>query len=100
MPTYSFYNNQTGEQFDEMLRISEREDYLKNNPHVTQVITAPSIVSGVSTSKQNKVPEGFKEVLSKVAEAHPESATGKRYGRKSMKQVKTKQIVDKHLGKF
>lgn len=100
MPTYSFYNNQTGEQFDEMLRISEREDYLKNNPHVTQVITAPGIVSGVSTSKQNKVPEGFKEVLSKVAEAHPESATGKRYGRKSIKQVKTKHIVDKHLGKF
>ena len=100
MPTYSFYNNQTGEQFDEMMKFSEREEYLNNNPHVTQVVTAPSIVSGVSTSKQNKVPEGFKEVLSKVAEAHPESATGKRYGRKSMKQVKTKQIVDKHLGKF
>jgi predicted RND superfamily exporter protein len=100
MPTYTFYNNRTGKQFDEMMKISEREDYLKNNPHVAQVITAPSIVSGVSTSSQNKVPEGFKEVLSKVAEAHPESATGKRYGRKSMKQVKTKQIVDKHLGKF
>jgi hypothetical protein len=100
MPTYTFYDNRTGEQFDALMKISEREDYLKNNPHVTQVVTAPSIVSGVSTSKQNKVPEGFKEVLSKVAEAHPESATGKRYGRKSMKQVKTKQIVDKHLGKF
>jgi hypothetical protein len=100
MPTYSFYNNQTGEQFDALMKISEREEYLNSNPHITQVLTAPCIVSGVSTSSQNKVPEGFKEVLSKVAEAHPESATGKRYGRKSIKQVKTKNIVDKHLGKF
>jgi hypothetical protein len=100
MPTYSFYNNQTGEQFDEMMKFSEREEYLKNNPHITQVLTAASIVSGVSTSSQNRVPDGFKEVLSKVAEAHPNSSAGKRYGRKSIKEVKTKQIVDKHLGKF
>jgi hypothetical protein len=39
-------------------------------------------------------------VLSKVAEAHPESAVGRRHGRKSIKQVKTKRIVDKHLGKY
>ena len=100
MPTYTFYNNQTGKQFDALMKISEREEYLKNNPHVTQVITAPSIVSGVSTSSQNRVPDGFKEVLSKVAEKHPESSVGKRYGKRSIKQIKTKQIVEKHLGKI
>ena len=100
MPTYSFYDTKTGEEFDSMMKWSEREEFLKTNPHIQPVITAAAIVGGVSTSKQNRVPDGFKEVLSKVAEAHPESATGKRYGRKSMKQVKTKQIVDKHLGKL
>jgi len=100
MPTYSFYDTKTGEEFEAILKISEREEYLRSNPHIQSVITAAAIVGAVSTSKQNKVPEGFKEVLSKVAEAHPESAVGRRHGRKSIKQVKTKRIVDKHLGKY
>jgi hypothetical protein len=96
MPTYTFYNNQTGEQFDELMKISEREVYLTNNPHITQVITAPALVTGVATT--NKVPEGFKEVLSKVAEAHPASPVAHRHGKKSSKQIKTESIVKKHLG--
>ena len=98
MPTYTFYDNQTGDQFDALMRISEREDYLKNNPHITQVVTAPNIVGGVSTSKQYRVPDGFKEVLSKGAEAHPLSPLAQKHGRKSIKQIKTEQIVKKHLG--
>lgn len=98
MPTYSFYDNQTGEQFDALMKISEREEYLKNNPHITSVVTAAQIVSGVSTSSQNKVPSGFKEVLSKVAEKHPTSAVAQRHGRKSIKQIKTENLIKKHLG--
>jgi hypothetical protein len=60
------------------------------------------LVSGVSTSnaKQNKVPDGFKEVLSKVAEAHPTSAIAEKHGRKSIKDVKTREIVKKHVDKI
>jgi len=97
MPTYSFYNNQTGEQFDEMMKISEREEYLKSNPHITPVVTAAQIVGGVSI--KDKVPSGFKEVLSKVAESHKASTVGERYGSKSIKEVRTKNIVDKHYQK-
>jgi predicted nucleic acid-binding Zn ribbon protein len=97
MPTYSFYNNQTGEQFDEMMKFSEREEYLNSNPHITPVVTAASIVGGVSI--KDKVPSGFKEVLSKVAESHKASAVGERYGSKSIKEVRTKNIVDKHYQK-
>ena len=100
MPTYSFLNTETGEQFDSFMSIAARENYLNENKHIQTVMTAPAIVSHSGGTLDQKTPAGFKEVLSKVAEAHPESATGKRYGRKSMKQVKTKQIVDKHLGKF
>ena len=98
MPTYSFYNNQTGEQFDEMMKFSEREEYLNSNPHITPVVTAASIVGGVSIT--DKVPSGFKEVLSKVAEAHPESVVGERYGKKSIKDVRTRSIVDQHYKKW
>ena len=82
------------------MKISEREEYLKNNPHIQPVLTAPALVSGVSTSnsRTGRVPSGFNEVLSKVAEAHPTSKVAQRFGKKSIKQVKTEQIVKKHLG--
>jgi hypothetical protein len=38
--------------------------------------------------------------LSKVAEAHPTSTVGERYGRKSIKDVKTREIVKKHVKKM
>jgi predicted nucleic acid-binding Zn ribbon protein len=99
MPTYQFRNTQTDEEFEVLMKISEREEYLKNNPHIQSIITAPALVSGVSTSnsRSGRVPSGFNEVLSKVAEAHPTSKVAQRFGKKSIKQVKTEQIVKKHL---
>jgi hypothetical protein len=96
MPTYSFYNNQTGEQFDEMMKFSEREDYLNSNPHITPVVTAAALVSGVSTT--SKIPNGFNDVLHKVADKHPGSPLAQKVGGKSSKRIKTEQIVKKHLG--
>ena len=97
MPTYLFRDTNTGEIHERLMSMTAREDYLKENPHMVTIIQAPMIVSGVSTSnsKQNKVPDGFKEVLSKVAEAHPDSVVGKRYGKRSIKKVKTDRIIQK-----
>jgi succinate dehydrogenase/fumarate reductase flavoprotein subunit len=44
--------------------------------------------------------ERGKEVLSKVAEAHPTSTVAERYGKKSTKDVKTREIVKKHVDKI
>ena len=98
MPTYNFLNIDTGEEFESFMKISEREEYLKSNPNIQSVITAPAIVTGVSTSKQNRVPDGFKEVLSKISEAHPASDLADKHSKKSIKQAKTEQIVKKHMG--
>jgi len=97
MPTYNFINTETGEVFESFMKISEREEYLKANPHIQTVMTAPSIVSGVSTSTQHRVPDGFKEVLSKVAENHRGSDFANKHIRKSIKEVKTEQVVKKHV---
>ena len=96
MPTYSFLNNETNEIFDSIMSLSAREEYLKQNPHIQSVVTSASIVSGVSIT--GKVPDGFKEVLSKVAESHKSSTVADRHGKKSSKEIKTKQLVDKHIG--
>lgn len=101
MPTYDFRDTNTGEVFEKFMSMSAKDEYLKENPHIQQTMTvAPSVVSGVSTSTQYRVPDGFKEVLSKVAEAHPTSQVADKHGRKSIKQAKTDQIVKKHVQKI
>jgi hypothetical protein len=99
MPTYDFLNTETGEEFEAFMSLSAREQYLKDNPNIQQVhLGAMSIVSGVSIT--GKIPDGFKEVLSKVAENHKQSAVANAHGRKSMKEIKTQNLVNKHIGKF
>ncbi len=98
MPTYDFLNTETGEEFEAFMSMSAREQYLKDNPHIQQMLGATSTVSGVSIT--GKIPDGFKEVLSKVAENHKQSAVANAHGRKSMKEIKTQNLVTKHIGKF
>jgi hypothetical protein len=94
MPTYNFIDTKTNEEIEIFMPWSQREEFLKINPWMEPIITAPAIVSGVSSKK---APSGFNEVLSKVAEAHPTSVVGQRHGQKSIKQVQTEQVVKKHV---
>jgi hypothetical protein len=99
MPTYSFINKETNELEEHMMRISEYDAFKELNPHLERYIDgAPATVSGVSIT--GKVPDGFKEVLSKVSENHKQSSVADKHGRKSIKEVQTQRLVDKHLGKF
>ena len=95
MPLYTFENKRTGKTFTEMMTIAEMESYLKKNKHIKQNITSINIVAGVS-GMSYKSDQGWKETLSKVAEAHPQSALASEVGKKSIKQIKTEQVVKKH----
>jgi len=98
MPTYTFEDTNTGEVFETVMRISERDEFIKENPHIKQLITgAPMIVGGVGGMKNDA---GWGEVLSKAAEAHPNSPLADRYGSKTIKQIKTEQAVKKHRAKW
>ena len=46
MPTYSFRNNDTGEEFTELMSISEREKFLEQNPNIQQLPSMFSMVGG------------------------------------------------------
>ena len=63
MPLYDFVDTETGEEFELMLKLSEREEFLKDNPNIKQKVGAPMIVGGVDGLR--KVDDGFKEVLQK-----------------------------------
>ena len=93
MPTYTFHNRQTGVVEDKMMKIAEKEQYLKDNPDVEQVHTGINIVAGVGGIKSDS---GWKDNLSRIADAHPNSSLADRYGNKSIKEIKTKQVVKKH----
>jgi len=95
MPLYTFENKRTGKTFTEMMTIAEMELYLKNNKHIKQNITSVNIVGGVS-GMSYRSDQGWKETLSKISEAHPNSALAQQHGKRSIKQVKTEQAIKKY----
>lgn len=73
MPTYKFLNNQTGEEFEEFMSISSMEEYLKNNPHITQLVNgAPLIHSGRGFGKPD---QGFRDLLKDIKKKHSQGIT-------------------------
>ena len=95
MPLYTFENTKTKKVYTEMMSIAEMEEYLSKNKHIKQQITKMNIVGGVS-GISFKSDQGWKEVQSKIAEAHPQSAFAQQHRRKSIKEVKTEQVIKKH----
>jgi hypothetical protein len=95
MPLYDFENKETGERFDLLLSLSKREKFLELNPHVKQIIlTAPTLVSG--TNHLAKLDDGWKENMSRIAEAHPGSAFAEKHGGRSATAAKVQDLAKKH----
>ena len=95
MPTYTFENTKTGKVFDDFMSMDDKETYLEQNPHIKQIINKINIVAGVS-GRSYRNDKGWKENMSRIAEAHPTSPLANRYGKKSIKQAKTEQVIQKH----
>tara|TARA_B100000902_G_C27287993_1_gene905470 strand:- start:699 stop:1031 length:333 start_codon:yes stop_codon:yes gene_type:complete len=98
MPTYDFLNTETNEVEEHLMSISQKEQYLKDNPHMKQHYTK---VAGIvrSSGTTNVDNHGFKEVLQKVGEAHPFGSVADEHTRKTAKEHKTREIVKKHAKK-
>ena len=74
------------------------EKFTKKKHIKLLVPTQMNIVSSVG-SVDSKTDSGFKEVLSKAAEAHPNSPLAERYGRKSVKQTQVDRVRKKHMNR-
>lgn len=96
MPLYDFYNENTDEIETHSMRISELDQFKEDNPHLSQrLFSAPSLARD-SGMIQGKMDEGWKENLSRIAEAHPTSALAERQGGRKTKQLKTQEALKKH----
>ena len=96
MPTYTIKNTENNEQYDTVCSWNELQDFLKEHPVFKRVITAPALVSGIE-GKTHKGDEGFKENMSRIAEAHPNSPMAQTYGTsRNHKEIKTYNAITKH----
>jgi len=95
MPTYTFYNKKTKKEYNEVMSIAEMEEYLDKNKHISQVIQSINIVSGVQ-GVSYKNDNGWKDNLSRIAEAHPKSPLAERYGKRTTKQSQTENALAKN----
>ena len=95
MPTYTFLNKETGKSWDQMMSISESEKFLKDNPNIQKVPTAINMVRSVMGQKSMRNDQGWKENMSRIADAHSSSNLATQYGDKSEKAFKTREAVNK-----
>ena len=95
MPTYRFQNLKTGVVYEDFMSIAEMEKLKRNKSVKLLPPTQMNIVSSVG-SIDGKTDSGWKEVMSKAAEAHPNSPLAERYGKKSVKQTQIEKVMKKH----
>ena len=96
MPIYSFKNTKTGKVYDDMMSIADKEVYLKKNKHIQQMVTQINISSGVVGVGAMRNDNGWKEMQSRIAEAHPASEFAQQHGTRTAKEIKTQAVVKKH----
>ena len=99
MPTYRFYNSKTKTEFEDYMTISDMEKFTKKKHIKLLPPTQMNIVSGVG-SVDSKTDSGWKEVMSKVSEAHPSSPLAERYGKKTLRQKQVQAARKKRINRI
>ena len=74
---------------------ADEENKLKNK-HIKQQLTQINISSGVVGMGSMKNDNGWKEMQSRIAEAHPASNFAQQHGTRTAKEIKTQAVVKKH----
>ena len=92
---YEYKNIKTDEVYELTQTWEEKKQYLKDNPDVQSYIgKMPGFISG--TGLEGKNDAGWNENLSRIAEAHPQSALAEKVGGRSIKEAKKATILKKH----
>lgn len=70
MPTYTFEDQNTGERFEKQMKISELDEYRKNNPHLKTLILGAPAIGDAHRLGLKKPDDGFRDVLRNVQHHH------------------------------
>jgi hypothetical protein len=100
---YAFLNIKTKEIERHDMKMSEYDAFKKNNPQLERYFDEPpTFMDGDAPSVSgfdSKTDNGWKEVLAKIGEKHKGSELDKKYNGTSIKEVKTRNILEKHKKK-
>ena len=98
MPTYRFYNKRTKKEYTDLMSISEMEEFIQKK-HITLLPPTQLNIVSSTGSLDSKTDNGWKEVMSKISEAHPNSHLADQYGKKSVKDTQVDRVIKTHRAK-
>ena len=75
MPTYNFRNKETGEETELLMKISELDQYKKENPHLEQFLKGAPMLAREGRDAIAKTPDGFTDVLKSIKKASGKNTT-------------------------
>ena len=98
MPTYNFYNEETKEEFEGFMKMSQLDQYKLDNPHIKQRPNLVAFVGDHITLTAKKIDGGMNERLEQIAHSNPGSPLADRYGgsTSSIKEINTREVIKKH----
>lgn len=70
MPLYSFRNKETNEETNELLAMSDYDNFLNTNPHLERIFTAVPIISD-NAFNLKKTPSAFKDIVKNINKRNP-----------------------------
>ena len=94
MPVYDFINTETGEEWEQSMSYDDMKT-LTADGNVVILYKKVNFVHSAGSDGGGKVPDHFKEVMSRVAEQNPNTPIAEKYGSKTIKDVKIRDAVDK-----
>ena len=80
MPTYTFFNKDARIEYDEVMSMSEYDEYMKNNPNVERVYQPVAIAGDHMMGVGPKTDSGFNDVMGRIADNNPISPMAEKYG--------------------
>lgn len=72
---YSFHDTHTDEQYDMLMKIADREAYLKKNPHIKQIITKAPSIGDPHRMGIVKTPDSFNSLLKHIKKGNSKGIT-------------------------
>lgn len=75
MPMYSFHDTKTDEIYDMLMKIADRETYLKKNPHIKQIITKAPSIGDPHRMGVVKTPDSFNSLLKHIKKGNSKGIT-------------------------
>lgn len=73
MPNYTFRNKRSKKEFTRFMSVSDREEYLKDNPNMEQILTSAIATVDAHRLGRKKPDDSFREILKEIKKKNPGS---------------------------